>query len=86
MTIPKIEQPTVGRAFFLMLLAVFTEPAGFCIWWNIAKTHEAVGLGTVNYWTALGVNLAASSAVASLATAAYGGVHSAKRLLRSVYE
>lgn len=51
------------------LILPFIEAAVFCLYWNIFRTFEAVGLGTVNYWTALGIDLSISAIVAAFATA-----------------
>lgn len=56
-----------------LLIGGLIEAAMFCLYWNVFDTHSAVGLGSVNYWTALGVDYSAACIFMAMGMAWYGG-------------
>lgn len=77
--------PSKGAKVITQLLLGPLEAAVFCLYWNIFQVHVAIGhgLGTVNYWTALGVDVTVSSVISAFALAFWGAKYFARNM--SIY-
>lgn len=69
-----------------LVLMPFIDAAFFCLYWNEFDVHGAVGhgLGTVNYWTAVGVNLTVSLVLGVFAAAIYSSIRYRKKKLSEI--
>lgn len=66
---------STNEKIFQFVFGGFIEAGMFCIFWNIFETCYAVGhnLGTVNFWTALGVDYSICIVFYSIGIAWYSG-------------
>lgn len=73
----------IWKALFRIFLQPFLEAGAFCLYWNVFKVYEAVGhgVGTVNFWTAIGVSFVVSNILGMVGASAYIGAREAKTRL-----
>lgn len=74
--------PSTSAKWITLFLTGPIEAGAFCLYWNVFKTYEAVGhgFGTVNYWTALGVDFTVSCIISAFALAFWMSRQTAERL------
>jgi hypothetical protein len=77
------KKTSTGEKIFALSLLPFVETGIFILFWNILRVHSAVGhhLGTVNFWTALGVDIVVAGIVSAVfATPFWGAKYNVGKL------